>query len=54
MSESKLSKDEDFMNSPQKTYDCCICRVSTVPNAERPIGVVTLLQSTNGKYLWNI
>ena len=51
MGESKVSTDEDLINSPQKTYDCCICRVSSVANAERPIGVVTLLQSTNGKCL---
>lgn len=30
-------------------YDCCICNQSTPSTEQRPIGLVTLLQSTNGK-----
>jgi hypothetical protein len=48
------SGDEDmdyYLRLPainEEIYDCCICRLSSKATPERPIGVVTLLQSTSG------
>jgi hypothetical protein len=52
MRESKIITEEDLESVQQKSYDCCICRMSSVPTAERPIGVVTLLQASNGMNEW--
>ena len=35
----------------EEVYDCCICRLESPSTAERPIGAVTLLQSTSGQSL---
>ena len=34
----------------EQTYDCCICNQSSPSTAERPIGLVTLLQTTSGTF----
>ncbi len=48
------SDDERFedavpMLTPEKTYDCVICNQTTPSTNERPILLVSLLQSTSGK-----
>jgi len=32
----------------EEQYDCCICRLTSSSNSDRPIGAVTLLQATSG------
>jgi len=33
----------------EEQYDCCICRLTSSSDSDRPIGAVTLLQATSGK-----
>ncbi len=46
-SESKPDS-QSIATAFEETYDCCICRLSSASNSDRPIGAVTLLQATSG------
>lgn len=41
------SEDESHVLKVEESYDCCICRLSSLSSSDRPIGAVTLLQSTS-------
>ena len=47
---SHPSDEQPVNKTPvEEVYDCCICRLESISTAERPIGAVTLLQSTSGQ-----
>jgi hypothetical protein len=46
--DNSLINDSKKTNHVTKTYDCCICRLSSNESKDRPIGVVALLQPTSG------
>lgn len=47
---SQENVPEESRKDESNIYDCCICRLSSAATPDRPIGVVTLLQSTSGKF----
>lgn len=46
--DDKDKSDKEKKNYVTKTYDCCICRLSSSESKDRPLGLVALLQPTSG------
>jgi hypothetical protein len=45
--ESQNKPENNKIKFDDADFDCCICTFSSKPSADRPIGVVALIQSTN-------
>ena len=48
--ESRTKAVQNAQIEQDDEYDCCICRFSSKPSAERPIGLIALIQSTNSTF----
>ena len=51
ITESAGEEQATIMSTIENEYDCCICRLSSGSSSDRPLGAVTLLQSTSGTFL---
>ena len=47
IAESGGEEQATIMSTIENEYDCCICRLSSGSSSDRPLGAVTLLQSTS-------
>ncbi len=50
ITESAGEEQATIMSTIENEYDCCICRLSSSSSSDRPLGAVTLLQSTSGTF----
>ena len=46
----EIEPEQESSINVEKTYDCCICKISSIATLDRPIGIISLVKKINSKY----